>query len=290
MKLFIVGHRGWIGNKYIEECKKRDIKYYVSKHRADTHRILDDIKNSGATHVISCIGRTHGIRNGVKYGTIDYLQHNDRLYENINDNLYAPLNMALFCQDNGIHYSYIGTGCIFSYDSRHKLSDSCGYKETDNPNFKGSNYSIVKGFTDRIMRKLKILNLRIRMPITDEVHPRNFITKITKYEKICSIPNSMSVLPELIPLSIEMMKNNEIGTFNFTNPGVISHNEILEMYRYIVDNTFKWKNFTIEEQDKILLSKRSNNYLDTKKLESKYKVRSIKEAVYDILVSMKNNI
>ena len=85
------------------------------------------------------------------------------------------------------------------------------------------------------------------MPITDEVHPRNFITKITKYEKICSIPNSMSVLPELIPLSIEMMKNNEIGTFNFTNPGVISHNEILEMYRYIVDNTFKWKNFTIEE-------------------------------------------
>ena len=290
MKLFIVGHKGWIGNKYINECKKQNIEYCTSDFRADTQEILDDIKGSSATHVISCIGRTHGTRDGIKYGTIDYLQHNDRLYENVNDNLYAPLNMGLFCQENGIHYSYIGTGCVFSYDSDHKLGSDVGYTECDNPNFVGSNYSIVKGFTDRIMRRLRVLNLRIRMPITDEVHPRNFITKITKYEKICSIPNSMTVLPELIPLSIEMMRNNEIGTFNFTNPGVISHNEILEMYRDMVDGTFKWKNFTVEEQDKILLSKRSNNYLDTSKLDSKYRVNGIKEAVYNILIKMKNNV
>ena len=45
------------------------------------------------------------------------------------------------------------------------------------------------------------------MPITAEDNPRNFITKITNYEKICSMSNSMSVLPDLLPLVIEMMES-----------------------------------------------------------------------------------
>jgi hypothetical protein len=35
----------------------------------------------------------------------------------------------------------------------------------------------------------------------------------------------------------------------------------------------------IEEQNKLLLSKRSNNHLDTSKLEGKYEVSSIKDGV-----------
>jgi len=155
------------------------------------------------------------------------------------------------------------------------------------PNFFGSSYSIVKGYTDRIMKLYNILNLRIRMPITNINNSRNFITKIIKYDKICSIPNSMTVLPILIPVMIEMMKNKEIGTYNFTNPGLISHNEILELYKEYVDNNFEWKNFTIEEQNKILASKRSNNYLETKKLEEKYKIMNIKEGVKWCMINWK---
>ena len=80
---------------------------------------------------------------------------------------------------------------------------------------------------------------------------------------------------------------------NLTNPGVISHNEILEMYREIVDPSFTWKNFTIEEQDKVLTSKRSNNRLDTSKLESIYPnihIPDIHTAVRDCLVQMAQNI
>ena len=42
------------------------------------------------------------------------------------------------------------------------------------------------------------------MPISDDLSPRNFITKISKYEKVVNIPNSMSVLYDLLPASIEM--------------------------------------------------------------------------------------
>ena len=129
-----------------------------------------------------------------------------------------------------------------------------------------------------------VLNLRIRMPITGEPNARNFITKITNYEKICSIKNSMTVLPELLPMAMNLAEQNETGTLNLTNPGLISHNEILEMYKEIVDPTFKWKNFSLEEQAKILAADRSNNYLNTEKLESLCpSVKSIKDSVRDML-------
>jgi len=82
------------------------------------------------------------------------------------------------------------------------------------------------------------------MPITSVDNPRNFISKIIRYEKICSIPNSMTVLDEIIPIMVKMMLNKEVGTWNMTNPGKISHNDILWMYKARIDPSFKWKNFT----------------------------------------------
>ena len=94
----------------------------------------------------------------------------------------------------------------------------------------------------------------------------------------------MTVLPEFIPIIADMMKKQITGTMNLTNPGLISHNEILEMYKEYVDPDFTWKNFTIEEQAKILASERSNNYLDTTRLQSLYPdVKNIKESVRCIL-------
>ena len=42
------------------------------------------------------------------------------------------------------------------------------------------------------------------------------------------------------------------------------------MYKKYIDNSFEWKNFTIEEQNEILLSKRSNIQLSTDKLYNLY--------------------
>jgi hypothetical protein len=83
---------------------------------------------------------------------------------------------------------------------------------------------------------------------------------------------------------IDMADKKQTGTINLTNPGAITHNEILEMYKEIVDPTFIWQNFTIEEQDNILLSGRSNNILDTTKLVNLYpNVKPIKESIREVL-------
>jgi dTDP-4-dehydrorhamnose reductase len=228
-----------------------------------------------------------------KITTIDYLEKPGKLVENVRDNLFSPISLAILSKEQGIHFTYLGTGCIFDFDNEHPYGEKVnGFTENSAPNFFGSSYSIVKGFTDQLMHQFddSALNVRIRMPITDEFHERNFITKITNYQKVCSIPNSMTVLNELLPLMIDMAIKKETGTINLTNPGLISHNEILAMYKEIVDNDFEWENFDINEQDQILLSKRSNNYLDTNKLQEKYpNVKSIKESVHGMLCQMRTN-
>jgi 3,5-epimerase/4-reductase len=237
---------------------------------------------------MSFIGRTHGTYEGQTIGTIDYLEKPGKLVENMRDNLFSPLVLAEISKKRNIHFTYLGTGCIFDYDEAHP--QDIGFVESDKPNFFGSSYSIVKGYTDRLMQTMynnSALNVRIRMPITDEINPRNFITKITNYTKICSIANSMTVLNDLLPALIEMALNGQVGTVNLTNPGTITHNEILEMYKEIVDPNFSWSNFSIEEQNAILASKRSNNCLNTEKLEGIASVKDIKTSVKDIMILMK---
>ena len=58
-----------------------------------------------------------------------------------------------------------------------------------------------------------------------------------------------------------------------------------------MDPNFSWSNFSIEEQNAILASKRSNNCLNTEKLESisPIKIKDIKTSVRDIIIKMKSN-
>jgi dTDP-4-dehydrorhamnose reductase len=292
MKVLLYGKNGWIGQKVYELLVQGGHDVIVGDVRAeDSIALEEEITRINPTNIISTIGRTHGTIDGVNYTTIDYLEQKGKLRENVRDNLYSPTILAIISNKLGIHYAYLGTGCIYTYDDEHPYEEELnGFTEDSKPNFFGSSYSIVKGYTDMIMKMFdNVLNVRIRMPITDEINSRNFITKITTYKKICSIHNSMTVLPELLPIMIDMCANNVSGTVNLTNPGLISHNDILEMYREIVDNDFKWENFSIEEQREILASERSNNFLNTSRLESLYKVKNIKDSVRDILYRMKEN-
>ena len=292
--ILLFGSNGWIGSKVIHLLKEKNIPIVKATSRADdVNSIRKEIQESQTpiTHIMSFIGRTHGIYENEKITTIDYLEKPGKLVDNIRDNLYAPVSLALLCKELNIHFTYLGTGCIFEYDEAHPYGcEDTGFQEKSLPNFVGSSYSIVKGFTDQLMHQLPILNIRIRMPITHEYNERNFITKITNYKKVCSIPNSMTVLNELLPLMLELTLRKEVGTINLTNPGVITHNEILEMYKEIVDPAFTWENFTQEEQNSILLSKRSNNCLDTRMLQEFFpQVKSIRDSVRAILMQMKSS-
>lgn len=307
-KILVLGHRGWIGQMITEFLDKRGIPYIVPPEDVrpeDVDAFREFLRIRKPSHIFASIGRTHGSIGDRSFPTIDYLEQRGKLKENVRDNLFAPLSLAFLAEECGAHLTYLGTGCIFEYDQMHPCPDTSsasngssavangeadGFREADAPNFFGSSYSIVKGATDHLFLKFfakKVLNLRIRMPITDDRNPRNFITKITSYKKICSIPNSMTVLTELIPCAVNLALRRMTGTLNLVNPGTISHDEILAMYRDIVDPDFKWENFSQEEQAEILSAGRSNNKLDTQLLEQMHPtVLPIRESVRRTLTRM----
>lgn len=285
MVFLIYGHRGWIGGQFIKLLESERIDFVKGEARLElTSDVESEIQTVNPTHVIAFTGRTHGSINGKEYTTIDYLEQPGKLTENVRDNLFAPMTLANLSAKYNYHFTYLGTGCIFESTQTNPEFD-----ESSTPNFFGSSYSIVKGYTDQLMHNYSdtTLNVRIRMPITADLNPRNFITKILRYEKICSMPNSMTVLPELLPILLDMIANKLTGTINLTNPGTITHNEILEMYREMVRPEFKWTNFTVDEQNCILAAGRSNNKLDTSLLESMYpNVTPIHAAIRKIMQTM----
>jgi len=276
MKWLVYGSKGWIGGMAKQYLENLGETVVCAKYRADDEKTEEEIKHSGVDRIICFIGRTHG----QGYSTIDYLEQKGKLVENVRDNLYSPVVLAILGKKYGIHVTYLGTGCIFNTSEEKPV-----FTEQDLPNFFGSGYSTVKGFTDRLMHFFddSVLNARIRMPIVGYHNPRNFITKITKYAKVCSIQNSMSVLEDVIPVLVDLAKRLKTGTVNLTNPGTIDHNEILQMYKEYVDPNFQWTNFTIKEQSEILLSERSNNELDSTLLKTLVPVKDIKTSVKELL-------
>eukprot|EP00542_Grammatophora_oceanica_P010684 CAMPEP_0194041994 /NCGR_PEP_ID=MMETSP0009_2-20130614/13794_1 /TAXON_ID=210454 /ORGANISM="Grammatophora oceanica, Strain CCMP 410" /LENGTH=317 /DNA_ID=CAMNT_0038685669 /DNA_START=57 /DNA_END=1010 /DNA_ORIENTATION=- len=254
------GKTGWIGGLMYDLIEKQGgIEVFKAEarieNRADVEKELDEIKPS---HVLMAAGIT-GRPN------IDWCEDNKP--DTIRTNVIGTLNVADLCNLKGIHCTIYATGCIFKYDEAHPLGSGIGFKEEDTPNFDGSWYSQTKGYMEPMLACYpNCMILRVRMPVSDDLIHRNFVTKIVKYERVVNIPNSMTILHEMLPASLAMAKKGLTGVYNFTNPGVISHNEVLDLYTKYIDPTYTYKNFTLEEQAKVIKADRSNNELDTTKL------------------------
>ncbi len=277
MHWLIIGS-GWIGSKLsklIQQLYPSDsVTLYKGSHLRSTESFneLKHFLQSGdaVDRIMDCMGRT----SGGQHNNIDFLQEN--LKCNIQDNLLSHLLLMEIAQQMKIHLSIIGTGCIYQ-DGPDTPFD--GFNEQCDPNFFGSDYSIVKGALDQMirLRSQEILHVRIRMPIDDEPHKRNLITKLSTFAKVTDIPNSMSVLPDLLPILIHLAHRRVRGVFNLVNPGTMTHKEIMELYKLHVNQCHTVDVFPISEHDQVVKAKRSNTTLSTKQLMATCRENGIPE-------------
>eukprot|EP00928_Gymnodinium_smaydae_P004058 TRINITY_DN1141_c0_g1_i2.p1 TRINITY_DN1141_c0_g1~~TRINITY_DN1141_c0_g1_i2.p1 ORF type:complete len:707 (+),score=135.18 TRINITY_DN1141_c0_g1_i2:49-2121(+) len=269
-RFLIFGRTGWLGGILGELCKQRGLEYRFAQSRLDNAQAMqEELDSFRPTHVLNAAGLT-GRPN------VDWCE--DHRVETNRVNVIGTLALADVTHARGIHMTNFATGCIFHYDDEHPMPEpgtrftGKGFKESDRANFTGSYYSRTKGMVEELLEAYdNVLTLRVRMPIGDDLEwPRNFIYKIAHYNKVVNIPNSMTVLPELMPMSIDMALRKLKGVMNFTNPGVISHNEVLDLYREYYKPDHKYSNFTLEEQAKVIKAGRSNNELDTTRLKTEF--------------------
>jgi dTDP-4-dehydrorhamnose reductase len=281
-KVFLVwgGKTGWIGQKIINLLQEQNYTVYSAEARLENREeVENEIKLKSPDYIINCAGVT-GTPN------VDWCE--DHQQQTIRTNIIGALNLADAAYLLGIHVTNFGTGCIYEYDADHPIGSGKGFTEEEEPNFSGSFYSKTKIFLDKLFDSYpNVLNLRLRMPISSDFHSKNFISKITKYQKIINIPNSMSILDDLLPIAIQMTLKELKGKYNFVNPGTISHNELLDLYKLYVDPNFTYTNFTIEEQNKILKARRSNNELDTTKLKKEFpELLPIQQSIHSVFEKM----
>lgn len=275
------GKTGWIGQKVVTILSEQGYKVTPTQVRLEqreaVERVVSEVKPD-------CIINTAGITGRPN---VDWCEEHKP--ETIRANLIGALNVADVAFQKNIHFINMGTGCIYTYDTDHSMGSGVGFAEEEKPNFRGSFYSHTKCMLDDLLMSYpNVLNLRLRMPISDDFYPRSFAIKITHYQKVVNIPNSMSVLSDLLPLISEMAERKLIGNYNFVNPGAISHNEILDLYKKYIDPEFVYQNFTIEEQNKILKAARSNCELDAGKLLKEFPhIPHIKKAIINVFEKMK---
>ena len=149
MKFLVYGTKGWIGGKVLKYLQENNFEVEEGNSRVENvSQLEEEIREKKPTHVVSLIGRTHGTYEGKYIGTIDYLEKPGKVFENVRDNLFSPMVLSFLSKKHDFHFTYLGTGCIFQFDDSHPFGEEKdGFTEEALPNFFGSSYSIIKGFT-----------------------------------------------------------------------------------------------------------------------------------------------
>lgn len=272
MKYVIFGN-GYLGNKFKKALgDKAEISGADIGNIALVRAALIELKPDA---IINCAGVT-GKPN------IDWCE--DHKDETLYGNVTGPLVLAKACSELGIFMVHLGSGCIYQGDGH----DGTGYTEEDVPELASipSFYSYTKFMSEHLLKQFPVLQCRLRMPLDSEKSPRNFITKITNYEKVINEPNSTTVIDDLITAVITLAERKKTGIYNITNPGSITHKEILDLYTEIVDPSFTYT--IIPTNELHTCAGRSNCILNTDKLTREGIILTpIKEAIIKVLKEYK---
>ncbi len=272
---------GFMGKKICDELGYR----LISRKDCDAtnpDEIKAVFKEEKPDIVINAMGKT----NGPGAIGVDWCESNKE--ETIMSNIIAAVNLCVECSLAGIYFVHLGSGCVYNGDN-----DGKGFTEEDEPNFYGPQfYAKTKIDAERILKNFPSLIIRLRMPIDKYPGERNLIDKLKGYKKLIDKKNSMTTLPHMLKALRFLIEKRKTGIFNFTNPGRISPAEIMGLYQEIVNPNHKFEVFSIEELDKTTLSKRSNCYLNTEKLQKELKgsgaeLPEIHEAVRECLENYK---
>ncbi len=276
------GKTGWIGKKIVQLLRDQGHNPVCGQSKLENREaIIVEINNVHPDYIINAAGI-------IGKPNVDWCETHKQ--ETIRTNVLGTINLIDIAYQHNIHVTNISTGCIYEYDAAHPMWSGKGFTEDDEPNFNGSFYSRTKILLEKLALEYpNVLHLRVKMPISTDLE-HGFVAKIITYEKVVNIPNSLCVLDDLLPIAIDMTFREIKGVFNFVNPGAVSHNQVLDLYKEMVDPNHTYKNFTVEEQDRILKARRANAELDASKLLSLYPdIPDIKASLINVLKKIKNN-
>ncbi|MFH1790314.1 MAG: sugar nucleotide-binding protein [bacterium] len=269
MKILIIGN-GFLGKRCLNAWPDAIMAEARIESAQDVLDLLDKHKPDAVLNSAGVVGKPN----------VDWCETHQ--LETAFGNTILPIMIAKACAENGVYLLHMGTGCIFYGDSPNKD----GWRENDHAN-PSAVYTRTKYAGDLVLSTIPNVGIaRIRMPIDSIPHPANLIDKISKYEKVVDVRNSVTVVEDMIEVFHQLIEKKSTGIFHVVNPGSISHKEILDYYKQFVDSKHdcQW----IGEQDLVELGlakkKRSNNIMSSNNLAGiGINMRPVSEAVKDCM-------
>jgi dTDP-4-dehydrorhamnose reductase len=204
-------------------------------------------------------------------------------------NAVLPGRIGRACAEAGVPWGHISSGCIYS-GSR---PDGAGFREEDPPNFTFrtnhcSFYSGCKALGEEVLAGAPRVYLwRLRIPFNEVDNPRNYLSKLMRYERLLDATNAISQLDEFAAATLACWEQRvPFGTYNVVNPGAITAREIVGVIRRSGVCSKDFKFFASEDEFMQVAAKtpRSNCVLDGSKLAAAgIRLTPIHEAVEQAL-------
>jgi dTDP-4-dehydrorhamnose reductase len=200
-------------------------------------------------------------------------------------NTLLPATVRSACEDAGVAWGYVASGCIYAGCR----DDGSGFREHDPPNFSFrqgpcSFYSGTKALAEELLVGAERCYLwRLRMPFEQVDSPRNYLSKLLRYERLLDVRNSLSHLDEYVTACLDCWRGElPYGTYNLTNPGAVTTRDVVALMRQAGLTTKSFQYFASEEEFLRTAARtpRSSCLLDsTKALRAGLRLRPVQESL-----------
>lgn len=264
--IYLLGGTGYVGQAYQELLQRRGIAHRcVSRAELDYSRpgvLAEALRRDRPEFLINAAGYT-----GKPNVDACELHKAECLF----GNAALPGLIAEACEAADVPWGHVSSGCIYS-GSR---PDGSGFREDDEPNFtfrRGpcSFYSGCKALGEEVLTgRPNVFVWRLRIPFNHEDNPRNYLTKLMRYERLLEATNSISELGEFCAATLECwLRRVPFGTYNVCNPGQVTTHEIVALIEKSGVCRKPFTFFKSEDEFMRVAAKtpRSNCVLDSSKL------------------------
>jgi dTDP-4-dehydrorhamnose reductase len=264
--IYLLGGSGYVGHAYQALFKRKGMAFRNLRRSeldySDAATLQDALERDRPEFLINAAGYT-GKPN------VDACELHKA--ECLQGNAVLPGIIAQACEGAGVPWGHVSSGCIYSGDGPGKE----GFTELDPPNFTFrsnhcSFYSGTKALGEEVLAGHPDLFVwRLRIPFDGVDNPRNYLSKLMRYNRLLEATNSISELDEFVEATLACWtKRVPFGTYNVTNPGSVTTREVVDLISRSGVCTKEFLFFSDEAEFMRTAAKtpRSNCVMDSSKL------------------------
>ncbi len=309
--ILLIGANGYVGQRFVRELRARSREFVApSSAELDATRfvpLLAWLRTHRPAFVLNCAGHTG--KPNVDACELDRAG-------TLAGNVLLPQTIAHACASVGIPWGQVSSGCIYT-GARVRQPDGSlrtekdllapgvrglldtdrdrfvGFTEEDAPNFSFrdgpcSFYSGSKALGEEAIAGVGDAYVwRLRIPFDHEDGPRNYLSKIQRYDRVYDNVNSISHLGDFVRACLDTWEQRvPFGIYNITNPGFVTTREVVELIRKWLrpDREFEFWTDDAEFYRVAAKTPRSNCILDSGKLlRAGVRMRPVAEALEESL-------